>query len=145
MTKTLEAVPTTTAPANGNTPKRRILKRGDILAKKRPKYQDVPTDEWGEGSAVRVRTMDFDTKELWELAQVAFVDDKSGETMRGVRIKIVARLIVDEDMQPQFTESDVDALSREDAAPLKRIWSAIQKMNTDETLEGEIEASAKNS
>jgi hypothetical protein len=145
MTKTLEAVPTTTAPANGSTPKRRILKRSEILTKRVPKHEDVPTDEWGEGTAVRVRKMDFDTKDLWELAQVAFIDDKNGESMRGLRAKIVARCIIDEDDKPQFTDADVEELAKQDATPIKRIWAAIQRISKDDKLDVEIEKAAGNS
>lgn len=145
-TKTLDVVDTKaiTPHTNGSGKPRRILKRAEILAAKTVTYEDVPTDEWGEGSAVRVVAMDFDTRDLWELAQVAFADDKTGECFRGVRAKIVARCVVDDEGIRQFSDADVAAFEKKDAAPIKRCWEAVQRLSKLDKVEEEIEGAAKN-
>lgn len=131
---------------NGKKP-RRLLKRADILKKRPPRFAEVPTDEWEEGSAVRVARMDFDSQEIWELAQtqLGYSEGKESDQLRGVRTKIIARCIVDEHNAPEMTEADVDALAAEDAAPMKRIWNAILALTNGATINDQIEDAAGNS
>ena len=143
-TKTLEPVTTAPTPTNGQTAKRRILKKADILASKPREFEDVPTDEWEEGSAVRVIPMDFATRDLWDITRMALADDKTGDALKGVRLTIVARHIVDEHGNRQFTEADLAALGEKDARPIQRAFNAIQKLSKND-LDAEIEHAVKNS
>lgn len=142
--KTLDPV-TPAAPAANGHKSRKLLSRADILSAVPTHYEDVPTDEWGEGTAMRVRAMDFDTRDMWELAQIAFVDDKSGESFRGLRAKIVARCVIDESGKRLFTDADVAQFEKLDAAPIARAWKAIQRLSKVDTIEDEVEEAVKNS
>ena len=144
MTKTLDAVAPSSAPTNGRA-KRRLITKDAIKAAKPAAYQDIPCDEWEEGTAFRVGPMDFDTHDKWEIAQVALGADPSGESLRGLRLIVVGRAMIDEGGARVFKSDEevTSALATRDARPILRAFDAVLKLSR--TIDAQVEDAAKNS
>jgi len=144
MTKTLEAVAPSSAPTNGRA-KRRLITKDAIKAAKPAAFEDIPCDEWEEGTAFRVGPMDFDTHDKWEIAQVALGADPSGESLRGLRMIVVGRAMIDEAGVRVFkTDEEVTAaLSTRDARPIIRAFDAVLRLS--QNIDQQVAAAEKNS
>ena len=144
-TNTLEPVPTTKPVANGATPKPKILTRAAILAAKPFEYRDVPADEYEPGAVLRVKPMDYDTRTAWQFALMHYQLDKNIDPLKDIAVLAVARCVIDEDGNPQFTDEDIKALAAKDARPIDRAWDAIRELSKDADLDKQVEDAAKNS
>lgn len=124
---------------------RRLITKDGIKAAKPAAHEDIPCDEWEEGTAFRVGPMGFDSHELWELATVGLNADPSGEGLRGMRLLIVGRCMIDENRARVFT-SDAEittTLGTRDARPILRAFTAILRISKD--LDAQVEDAVKNS
>lgn len=109
----------------------RILGAAEILAAPDMEDEIVATPEWGEGTAVRVQSMNAAQR----MAYWGFVLERQPDGTRIARDDVVfsAALavcsIVDEDGQPLFTLAQVEALAQKHPAPLDRISAVARRLS----------------
>lgn len=121
---------TQTAPLAGL----RILGRADILGAADLAEETVPTPEWEEGSAVRIRALDVARRQAY--AEFGTTVTRDGSTIRFEAVPfalrdaaLVALAVVDEQGEPQFTIADVEALGAKNPEPIARIAEVVRRLS----------------
>lgn len=100
----------------------KILTKADILAADDLKKERLSVPEWGGDVYIRVMSgLERDAYEEWAI--------KSQSSLKGIRGRIAALCLVDENGNRLFTDADVDDLSKKSAAALERIVGAVMKLN----------------
>ena len=108
-----------------------MLTRDQILAIQDLKTQKVDIPEWN--GHVYVRAMTSTERDAWE----ASILSQNGKTPANLRSKLAAQLVCDESGATLFTEQDIEALGKKNAAALDRIFTAVMGLNkiTDDDLD----------
>lgn len=105
-----------------------MLNRDQILGAQDIAYETVSVPEWG--GDVRIRSMVGTERDAYETS--IFVTSANGERRletRDMRAKLCALCIVGEDGKSLFTQDDVEALGRKNAAALDRVFTAAQRLS----------------
>ena len=109
------------------------LSRKDILAAPDLEKREVPVPEWGgDGAFVVVRSGTGDERDAFERSLM--VEKREGKKVKKevstdrIRTKLLVLSIVDEEGNPEFTEADIEALSKKSAKPLSRLFEVAQEL-----------------
>ncbi len=123
------------------------LGRDAILKASALRTEEVKVPEWadpGTGSdVVLVRELRGRERDEWEASLSV---QRGGQFVRDVanmRAKLAARVIVGEDLEPLFSQQDVNALGELSAAALDRVFDVASRLSG--LNPGDVEEKAKNS
>jgi hypothetical protein len=116
-----------------------LLNREAILSAQDVKDETIDVPEWG--GKVRVRAMTADARDAME--QAAFMAARDKQPLAGVRARIVARCVIDEQGKLLFSDADIEALGNKSAAALDRIYDVVLRMNA--MRQSDVEDLEKNS
>ena len=100
-----------------------MLTRDDILKAEDRAVEVVEVPEWG--GSVRVATMSGAARDRFEASLL--VNGKAD--VSNAHAKLVAASVVDDDNQPLFSATDVEALGQKSAAALNRIVAVARRLN----------------
>jgi hypothetical protein len=121
---------------------RDAILKADVL-----RTEEVRVPEWadpGSGAdVVLVRELRGRERDEWEASLAVQRGRQMVPDVANMRAKLVARTVVDADLEPVFTQQDVNALGELSAAALDRVFevaSRLSGLNPDD-----VEAKAKNS
>ena len=117
------------------------LNKQQILAVRDIKIEELYIPEW-DGS-IYIKTMTAEERDKFE--EAIFIKDsgKRKTDLSGLRAKMCAFVICDEEGNRLFSEAEVEALSKKSAAALTRIFEKAQEISA--TREDDVEEMAKNS
>ena len=117
------------------------LNKEQILAIRDIKIEELFVPEW-DGS-IYIKTMTAEERDKFE--EAIFIKDsgKRKTDLSGLRAKMCAFVICDEEGNRLFSEAEVEALSKKSAAALTRIFEKSQELSA--TREGDLEEMIKNS
>lgn len=117
------------------------LSKEQILAVRDIKIEELYVPEW-DGS-IYIKTMTAEERDKFE--EAIFIKDggKRKTDVSGLRAKLCAFVICDEEGNRLFSEAEVEALSKKSAAALTRIFEKAQEISA--TREDDFEEMAKNS
>jgi len=112
----------------------RLLSREEILQASDLAVETVPTPEWGEGAAVRVRALDVNRRQAYfEFISVASRDETGltydAKPFVSYDAAMAALAIVDEEDQPVFTLGDIEALGTKNLEPVARIAGVARRLS----------------
>ena len=124
-------------------PEPKILTKEEILQANDLVTERVDVPEWG--GAVYVRGMTGLERDLYEDSILEQRGKNRQVNLRNARAKLVALSVVDEAGQRMFSQTDVAALGKKNAAALQRVFNVATRLSgiTEEDLEElteEIEA-----
>lgn len=111
-----------------------MLGRDEILSRKDLKREKVSIPEWG--GDVLVSEMTAEARDAWEQESIIIGNQK--KTSKNIyRARFIIRVVVDEEGNLLFNDSDIEKLGKLSANALDRICSAGQRLNgmTKENLE----------
>lgn len=103
------------------------LGHDDILKATALKTEDVPVPEWG--GSVLVRELRGRERDEWEASLAVMRGKQMVPDVGNMRAKLAARVIVDEDLEPVFTQADVNALGELSAAALDRVFEVASRLS----------------
>jgi hypothetical protein len=103
------------------------LGRDAILKAAALKTEDVPVPEWG--GSVLVRELRGRERDEWEASLAVQRGRQMVPDVANMRAKLVARCIVDGDLEPVFSQQDVNALGELSAAALDRVFEVASKLS----------------
>lgn len=103
-----------------------ILSKQQILAADDLKREIVQVPEWG--GEVIVASMQGCDRDAYE-AECAMLRGNRAELMANFRAKLVARCLVDEQGERQFSDDEIVALGKKSALALSRVFDAAQILN----------------
>lgn len=123
----------------------RLLTREEIEQQDQLAYQDVPTPEWGEGTAVRVRELTADERDVFESATIRIrretIQRRGGrsqvnpemdfveEALHNMRARLVAAAAINEKGDRLFTPEDVIWLGGRSAAAMDRVYAVAAALS----------------
>jgi hypothetical protein len=124
----------------------RLLSREEIQQQEQLRHEDVPTPEWGANSAVRVRELTADERDVFESATIRIrrdiIQSRSGrqrqaepemdfveEALHNMRARLVAAAAIDGTGNKLFTEEDVVWLGKRSAAALDRVYAVAASLS----------------
>jgi len=115
------------------------LTREQILGRNDRRIELLDIPEW-DGS-VYIRVVGADERDAFEMRGV---DPKTGDRRRipNFRARYAAMVVCDEDGNPLFTESDIEALGKKNAAALDRILDKgleLNRMGADAVAEAKAD------
>lgn len=108
----------------------KVLSRAEILDADDRNITRVPVPEWG--GDVFVRTMGGDARDAWELSNARLRKAAGGDnlaSMAGIRARLAAAAMCDEQGESLFSVDDVVRLGRKSGAALDRVFDAARKIN----------------
>lgn len=112
------------------------LTREALLERAKPRYEEVPVDDWG---TIGLRSVSEVQKSR---RSAACFDMKGNEVQKNITLRrvheIVDQVMVDVDT-PMFKECDVPMLAELDATKLEPLFAAIRKFNGVELDLGKLE------
>ncbi len=115
-----------------------FLTREQILQPRDLPHETVPVPEWGGEVLVwTVAGTDIDHYEAGLLLK------KGGARYENARARLASLCIRDEQGRPLFSEEDVEALGKQSAKALQRVWDVAQRLNG--RTEADAEELVKNS
>jgi len=104
-----------------------LLSADQILAADDRKYEVVPVPEWG--GDVRLRSLTGAELDEFENSMERTVGNKVVRDVRNVRAKLIAMSAVDASGQLLFTKGQVIKLGSKNAAPMMRLFQAVQRLS----------------
>jgi hypothetical protein len=123
------------------------LGRDAILKASALKTEEVSVPEWadpGSGAdVVLVRELRGRERDEWEASLAVQRGRQMVPDVANMRAKLVARCVVGEDLEPLFTQQDVNALGELSAAALDRVFDVASKRSG--LYPADVEEKAKNS
>ena len=114
--------------------KKAILEAQDIIT------EEVPVPEWG--GSVMVKSLTGAERDAFEQSILVRRGDTYEANMSLVRAKLAATSIVDEDGERLFSDGDIKALAKKNAAALDRIFAVASRLSG--ISEDDTEELAKN-
>ena len=119
------------------------LSRDQILEASDADFEDVAVPEWG--GTVRVRSLSGTERDQFESSLLVKRGKQRDVSLVNARAKLVALVCVDDMGNRLFTDSDVVALGKKNAAALSRVYDVATRLSglSDEDvdeLEGNSEA-----
>jgi len=103
------------------------LGRDAILKAAVLRTEDVPVPEWG--GSVLVRELRGRERDEWEASLATQRGRQMVPDVANMRAKLAARVIVNEDLEPVFTQADVAALGELSAAALDRVFEVASRLS----------------
>jgi hypothetical protein len=103
------------------------LTRDAILAAASLKTEEVEVGEWG--GVVLVRELRGRERDEWEASLAVQRGKQMVPDVANMRAKLVARCVVDADLEPVFTQADVNALGDLSAAALDRVFTVASRLS----------------
>jgi len=118
------------------------LTKEQILALDDSKFEDVEVPEWK--CLVRLKRLSGDERDQFEQICTSRRMGKDGSqvNVRGLKVALLQKCIVDEGGELMFTTEDVKALNEKSGKVLDDLFEAARQLNG--IGEGEIEDAAKN-
>jgi hypothetical protein len=122
----------------------KLLNRTEVLGANDLQFEDVPTEEWGKDTGVRIRNLtakgrgEFISRSIAAkaaaeaAAEVAKAEGKEAPKSGGdfeVEALLVVMTAIDEKGNPLFTKDDLVALQQKSAAPISRLSAVAQKLS----------------
>lgn len=104
-----------------------ILTRDEILNAPDIKTEKVEVPEWG--GEVLVRALSGAERDRFEASIISAHGKKTRRDLRNIRAKLVALCVVDEQGRKLFSEADIEALGKKNAAALDRVFSVAQRLS----------------
>jgi hypothetical protein len=104
-----------------------MLTRDQILAADDLKSEDVSVPEWG--GSVRVRSMMATDRDAYEQNMLASRGADEKANLRNIRARLVAFCLIDEAGERLFSDTEIDALGRKNAAVLDRLFDVASRLN----------------
>jgi len=117
------------------------LTRDAILAAAALKTEEADVPEWG--GVVLVRELRGRERDEWEASLAVQRGRQMVPDVANMRAKLVARSIVGGDLEPVFTQADVNALGELSAAALDRVFEVASRLSGLD--EKDLEAASGNS
>lgn len=121
--------------------------RDAILRASSLKTEEVKVPEWADpetgADTVLVRELRGRERDEWEASLAVQRGKQMVPDIANLRAKLVARCVVDGDLEPLFTQQDVAALGELSAAALDRVFDVAAKLSG--LNENDLEEMAKNS
>ena len=109
----------------------KLLTAAEILEKDDSQHEDVAVPEWG--GTVRMCALSGDERDAYEKSIVRVTGKGKSESreivMEGIRAKLVARSAVDDKGARLFTDAQVSALGKKNAAVLDRLFAVAQRLS----------------
>jgi hypothetical protein len=105
---------------------RALLTKEQILQAADATYEEIEVPEWG--GWVRVRALSGAERDRFEASVAGDRPGKSRMNLLNVRARLVALAVVDETNRPLFSQADVEALGRKNAAALDRVFDVAQRL-----------------
>lgn len=105
----------------------RILTREDILARDDRRYEVVEVPEWG--GSVRIRTLSARERDEFEESILRRRGQAVEVVMRGMRVRLAALCMVDEQGNRLFSDDEVEVLADRSAAAIERVFEAAARLN----------------
>jgi hypothetical protein len=102
------------------------LTRDAILEADDVKYDTVSCPEWG--GDVRLKSITGTQRDAYEGSVVQTNGSDRKVNLRNARAKLIVLSAVDDDGRLLFSQDDLSALSRKNAAPLDRLFDACRKL-----------------
>jgi hypothetical protein len=99
--------------------------REDIFGVNDRKTATVHVPEWN--MTVSIQAFSGAERDSWE--QTMLASQKTGKPIDNFRAKLTALVVVDEQGNRVFSDSDVDALGKKSAKALDRIFEAFMELN----------------
>ncbi len=112
------------------------LSRDQILAAQDLKMKTINVPEWG--GEVIVRTMDGEGRDALETSLIS----NGKRDLKNFRAKLLAQCLVDDKGNRLFTEADINALGKKNAAILARLADVANELN--KLSEADVEELVKN-
>ena len=117
------------------------LTRDAILKATALQTEDVSVPEWG--GSVLVRELRGRERDEWEASLAVLRGKQMVPDVANMRAKLAARVIVDAELEPVFTQQDVNALGELSAAALDRVFEVASRLSG--LNPADLEEKAKNS
>lgn len=121
--------------------------RDAILRASVLRTEEVKVPEWADpetgADTVLVRELRGRERDEWEASLAVQRGKQMVPDVANLRAKLVARCVVDGDLEPLFTQQDVAALGELSAAALDRVFDVAAKLSG--LNENDLEEMAKNS
>jgi hypothetical protein len=117
------------------------LTRDAILAAASLKTEEVDVPEWG--GIVLVRELRGRERDEWEASLAVQRGKQMVPDVANMRAKLVARCVVNSDLEPVFSQQDVNALGELSAAALDRVFEAASRLSG--LSEADLEVASGNS
>lgn len=109
------------------------LTRKEVLEAPDRETRNVPAPEWGgDGAFLTLQSGTGDERDAFERSLM--VEKREGKKIKKevstdrIRTKLLVHAIVDENGNPEFTEADIEALSKKSAKPLSRLFEVAQEL-----------------
>lgn len=106
-----------------------MLTPDQILAADDLKRERVDVPEWGAGAFVYVRTMTGTERDEFEVMEIEARKRAGTSTAAGIRGRLAAFTICDENGARLFEGGHAEALGRKSAAAMSRIFDAAARLN----------------
>lgn len=123
------------------------LGRDAILKASSLKTEEVRVPEWADpesgADTVLVRELRGRERDEWEASLAVQRGRRMVPDVANMRAKLVARTVVGADLEPLFTQQDVNALGELSAAALDRVFDVASRLSG--LNEADLEDMAKNS
>jgi hypothetical protein len=117
------------------------LTRDAILAAASLKTEEVDVPEWG--GIVLVRELRGRERDEWEASLAVQRGKQMVPDVANMRAKLVARCVVNSDLEPVFSQPDVNALGELSAAALDRVFETASRLSG--LSEADLEVASGNS
>jgi hypothetical protein len=117
------------------------LTRDAILAAATLRTEEVDVPEWG--GLVLVRELRGRERDEWEASLAVQRGKQMVPDVANMRAKLVARCVVNSDLEPVFTQQDVNALGELSASALDRVFEVASRLSG--LSEADLEAASGNS
>jgi hypothetical protein len=118
-----------------------LLNKTAILAADDLPTVDVPTPEWGEGGAVRLRMLTTSERVGWNIALRP--DPEKPLNFANAHARLVALCAIGEDGKRLFTDAEATALGSKSGAVMARLFEAAREIS--KLGEVDIKEAEKNS
>ena len=123
------------------------LGRDAILKAAALRTEEVRVPEWADpesgADTVLVRELRGRERDEWEASLAVLRGKQMVPDVANMRAKLAARVIVDSDLEPVFSQQDVNALGELSAAALDRVFEVASRLSG--LNEKDLEEMAKNS
>jgi hypothetical protein len=119
------------------------LTRDAILAAGALKTEEVDVSDTAWGGIVLVRELRGRERDEWEASLAVQRGRQMVPDVANMRAKLVARCVVDADLEPLFSQQDVNALGELSAVALDRVFDVASRLSG--LNPADVEEKAKNS
>lgn len=105
-----------------------ILTKDQILAANDCVTEEVDVSKWWKGS-VLLKSLSGHERDNFEQKCIDRRKGKDRMDLRGLKVSLLALVIVDKEGRPLFSEKDIVALNNKSAAAINLLFEKAQEMN----------------